>query len=109
MSINPDPLYVACTRPAMKWGVPFDGFVVNGVASLVFGIAVVGSPIALFIGLPVHFALRELCRVDPHFFHKWKMFLETKMKSRTGSLWGGSRLQPSSSRMRRSSDISSYV
>jgi type IV secretion system protein VirB3 len=104
-----DPLYVACTRPAMKWGVPFEGFVANAVGTALFAVVIIGSPPGFLVGFLVHFALRELCRIDPHFFHKWKLFFNTKMRSRTGALWGGSRLQPSIVNLRKAQDVDSCV
>jgi type IV secretory pathway VirB3-like protein len=93
----------------MKWGVPFEGFVVNSVISLFVAVLIIGSPVGFVLGLIVHMIMRELCRVDPHFFHKWRMFSETKMRSMTGAVWGGSRLQPAPSRVRRPGDFPSYV
>lgn len=90
-----DTLFVACTRPAMRWGVPFEGFVANALLTGGVTVFIIGSPPGFLIGIFVHLALRELCRIDPHFFGKWRVFLNTKAKSRTGMIWGGSRLQPS--------------
>lgn len=104
-----DTLFVACTRPAMKWGVPFDGFVANAVLTSSVTVFLIHSPPGFFLGIGIHFALRELCRVDPHFFGKWRLFLNTKARSRTGVVWGGSRLQPSPSRIRNAREVATSV
>ncbi len=104
-----DTLFVACTRPAMKWGVPFDGFVANAVLTSSVTVFLIHSPPGFFLGIGIHFALRELSRFDPHFFGKWRLFLNTKARSRTGVVWGGSRLQPSPSRIRNAREVATSV
>ena len=104
-----DPLYVAMTRPTMRWGVVFEGFVANAMITSGITVFIIHSPPGFFIGIAVHFALRELCRVDPHFFGKWRLFLKTKARSRTGVIWGGSRLQPSPTWVRRASEVRASV
>lgn len=93
----------------MKWGVPFEGYVGNFVGTVGVAVFIVGNPMGFAAGFAVHFILRELCRVDPHFFRKWRMFFETKARSTSGAIWGGSRLQPSPTRVRRSRDVATYV
>jgi type IV secretion system protein VirB3 len=104
-----DTLFVACTRPTMKWGVPWDGVVVNAVATTVITIFVFGSPLGFSLFFAMHMGMRELCRVDPHFFYKWRLWSMTKAKSTTGNLWGGSRLQPSPSKIKRPTEVRSCL
>lgn len=104
-----DTLFVACTRPATKWGVPYDGLRVNAAVTLFIATVIISSPFGLALGVGIHMGMRELCRIDPHFFHKWKIWLETKGKSKTQTLWGGSRLNPSPTRITSASEIRSAL
>jgi type IV secretion system protein VirB3 len=104
-----DTLFVAMTRPEMKWGVPWDGIRANAVLTTIVTVFIIHSPPGFLIGIGVHFALRELCRIDPHFFHRWKLYFTTKARSKTKSLWGGSRLQPSPDRVRSAADMETSV
>lgn len=92
-----DTLFVAMTRPATKFGVPWEGFIANAIFTAIVTILVVRRPYGFAIGILIHFVLRELCRVDPHFFWRWRLFFQTKALSTrlTSAFWGGSRLQPS--------------
>jgi len=102
-------LFVALTKPPTKWGVPFDGFVANGIITSAVTVLIIHSPPGFLLGVVIHFGLRELCRVDPHFFRKWRLFAETKMRSRTGVIWGGSRLQPSPYRVTTDAEFATSV
>ena len=104
-----DTLYVACTRPPTKWGVPFQGFVANAALTSGVTVFIIHSPPGFLLGVLVHFALRELCRVDPHFFGKWQLWGTTKARSLTKHVWGGSRLQPSPTRVRKAAEMPSSV
>lgn len=104
-----DTLFVAMTRPETKWGVPWDGIRANAAFTMIVTVFIVHSPPGFLLGVGVHFALRELCRVDPHFFYRWKLFFTTKARSTTKAIWGGSRLQPSPSRTRRAADVRSSL
>jgi type IV secretion system protein VirB3 len=104
-----DTLYVAMTRPAMRWGVPLEGLVVNIVFTLLVTCVFIGRPPGFAIGFVIHFIMREWTRHDPHFFRRWRLWYETKFRSQTRGQWGGSRLQPSSSFVRQSSDVRSSI
>ena len=104
-----DPLFVALTRPPMKWGVPFEGFKWNVILTAGLTIFIIQAPPGFFLGLIVHFVLREVARVDPHFFHKWKLWSMTRARSITKHLWGGSRLQPSSGFVSHASQLPSCL
>ena len=91
MTRTVDTLYVACTRPAMKWGVTYDGCKANFVVTLLVTTIVVKNPLGFIMGGAIHMAFRELCHIDPHFFSKWRLFFLTKAKSPDGAVWGGSR------------------
>lgn len=107
-----DILFVACTRPPLKWGVPWTGFRLNCVITLIFATVVWGSPLGFLLGVGVHFGLRELVRIDPHFFGKWVLWSKTKAVSTVSIeplIWGGSVLRPSASRVRRADQVISCL
>lgn len=93
----------------MKFGVPWDGIKLNAGVTSVVTFVIIGNPLGFFLGVAFHMALRELTRIDPHFFQKGKLLLKTKMKSVTGHIWGGSRLQPSPARVRRAAEMRSSL
>lgn len=104
-----DTLFVAMTRPEMKWGVTWDGILVNIGITFFVTTLIIHRPWAFLIGIGIHLGMKELCRVDPHFFHKWRKFVNTKGRSITGAVWGGSRLQPSRTKIKKAAEIRSGV
>ena len=104
-----DTLYVACTRPTTKLGVPYEGFVVNAFVTCFVTLMIIHQPPGFLLGVAIHMGMRELCRTDPHFFHKWKIWLNTKAKSKTQTLWGGSRLDPSPTRIATAAEVRSSL
>jgi type IV secretion system protein VirB3 len=102
-----DTCFVAMTRPSVKWGVPFEGFVANAGLTAGVTVFVIHSPPGFLLGVLVHFALREVCRINPHFFWQWRLWGATKAKSLTRHIWGGSRLQPSPTRVRKAAEMAS--
>jgi type IV secretory pathway VirB3-like protein len=107
--LTTDTLYVACTRPETKWGVPYDGLRVNAFLTLVLTTLIIQQPPGLLVGVAIHMGMRELCRIDPHFFRKWRIWMETKGKSKTYHLWMGSRLDPSVTRVTKANEIRSSL
>jgi type IV secretion system protein VirB3 len=105
MNHAPDPLFVACTRPTMKWGVPFEGYCANVAMTTIFTTGIMGNPLYFSVGVVVHFVMKEKAARDPHFFHLWWLFFSTKMRSMTGHIWGGSRLQPAPAFATKASDM----
>lgn len=104
-----DDLYVAATKPAMKMGVTYEGWRANVILTVLATVIVVQNPLGFATGIAVHFILRELCRVDPHFFRRWTLFSRTKMRSATRAIWGGSRLDPSRIRATRAAEVMTCV
>lgn len=88
-----DPLFLACTRPAMIMGVPMEAM---GVNVMVSGLAflVGGSLLYLLVAPAMHLVFRAICRVDHNAFRLLLVFVDTKGRSRNGSLWGGSSATP---------------
>jgi type IV secretion system protein VirB3 len=104
-----DTLYVAMTRPPMRWGVPVDALLANAAFTTFATMLVIHRPPGFLLGVAVHFLLRELCRIDPHFFGKWRLWCATKARSTTGVIWGGSYLAPSRLRIRSARELASSV
>lgn len=109
MSRSSDTLFVAITRPEMKWGVPWDGIRANVLITSVFTTVIISNPLGFFMGFGFHYAMRALCRVDPHFFWRWRLFFATKAKSTSSALFGGSSLHPSTSRTRKAAQMRSSL
>jgi len=93
----------------MWWGVPHEGFLANALVTCAVAVLVSHSPPGFLIGVLVHFALREVCRADPHFFRKWTLWMRTKARSTSVVTWGGSRLQPSPVRIRSPQQVRTSV
>ncbi len=109
MSRQPDLLFVALTRPPMKWGVPFIGLCWNTAITVVFAAGIWGNPTGFLIWPAVHAVMRAKAAIDPHFFHLWTIWFRTKARSMTGHVWGGSRLQPSPTYLRNAREMRSGV
>jgi len=105
MARTVDTLFVAVTRPPMKWGVPYQGFLINGAITTVVVMLLIQSPPGYLLGVGIHLAMRELCRTNPHFFHKWSLWGKTRARSMTMHVWGGSRLQPTYSTVKRAAEM----
>lgn len=95
--ITRDTLFLALTRPPMKWGVPYEGFVCNVVGSFLIGLWL-GSPLYWPICILVHFPMRALASHDHNFFRVRRLMIQTKGQSVGSDLWGGSSLAPLPSR-----------
>jgi hypothetical protein len=52
-----DTLFVAMTRPSVKWGVPTEGFVVNFFVTFAVTVFLIHRPPGFLLGVFVHFAL----------------------------------------------------
>jgi len=111
MARTEDTLFVAMTRPSVKWGVPIEGLLVNGALTAVVTCFIVRAPPGMVLFVPIHFAMRELCRTDPHFFFRWRQWFATKAKSGLAvrQLWGGSQLQPSVNIVKKAADMPSAI
>ncbi|MGH7025931.1 type IV secretion system protein VirB3 [Brevundimonas sp.] len=88
-----DPLFLACTRPAMIMGVPMEAMGVNVIVSgLVFLIG--GSLVYLLVAPALHLVFRAICRTDHNAFRLLFVYVDTKGRARNGALWGGSSPSP---------------
>ena len=75
-----DPLFVAVTRPAIKWGVTLDAIIVAGALVAVLMIAT-KNPLILLFYLPIHGVMYVLCQRDPRLLRLMMLWLKTKAKS----------------------------
>jgi len=88
-----DPLFLACTRPAMVMGVPMEAMGVNLIVSgIVFLVG--GSLLYLLVAPAVHLVFRAICRADHNAFRLLLVHVDTKGRARNGALWGGSSASP---------------
>ena len=88
-----EPLFLACTRPAMVMGVPMEAMGVNVIASgVVFLVG--GSLLYLLVAPVLHLVFRAICRADHNAFRLLFVFIDTKGRSRNGAFWGGSSPSP---------------
>lgn len=92
-SLAEDPLFLACTRPAMVIGVPMEAMGVNVILSgLVFLIG--GSLLYLLVAPALHMVFRAICRADHNAFRLLFVYVDTKGRARNSALWGGSSPSP---------------
>ena len=107
MSAREDPLvedvlFLACTRPAMVMGVPMEAMGVNIIVSACAFLAA-HSLLYLLVAPALHLVFRAVCRTDHNAFRVLFLFVQTKGRSRTESIWGGSSSPPlPTTRLRRS-------
>ena len=88
-----DPLFVAVTRPAMKWGVTLDGIIITSALITVLMIAT-KNPLTLLLYLPIHGLMYVLCLRDPRLFRLILLWLNTKAKSIAWHQFGAATASP---------------
>jgi type IV secretion system protein VirB3 len=95
-------LFLALTRPAMRWGVPVKGFTINLVSSLVTG-AWIGRILQhnwyMFVWFVVvaglmHVLLREASNRDHNLLNCWGLWLLLRGQQSLSNTWGGPSLAP---------------
>lgn len=88
-----EPLFLACTRPAMVMGVPMEAMGVNVILSGV--VFLVGGSLLYLLAAPaLHLVFRAICKADHNAFRLLFVFVDTKGRSRNGAIWGGSSPTP---------------
>jgi type IV secretion system protein VirB3 len=88
-----EPLFLACTRPALFLGVPMEAVALNVILSAVIFLAT-GSFGYLLVASALHLVFRAICKSDPNAFRVLYLYLETKGRARNHALWGGSSATP---------------
>lgn len=90
-----DPLFVAVTRPPMRWGVTFSALLVN----LVFTMEVfllTKNLLTLLVAVPIHGLCALLCLRDPRYFDLILVWGRTTLPAylRNARVWKGSSYCP---------------
>jgi type IV secretion system protein VirB3 len=90
-----DPLFVAVTRPPMRWGVTFSALLFN----LVFTMEVflfTKNLLTLLIAVPIHGVCALLCVRDPRFFDLILLWGRTRLPAYLGNarFWRASSVSP---------------
>jgi type IV secretion system protein VirB3 len=89
--VSVDPLFVAVTRPPMRWGVTFSALLFN----LVFTMEVflfTKNLLTLLIAVPIHGVCALLCARDARFFDLILLWGRTRLPAYLGNgrLWRAS-------------------
>lgn len=80
-----DPLFVAVTRPPMRWGVTYSGLLLNGVFT-VEAFLISKNLLWLAACLPIHLMFYLLCLHDPNFFELFRLWGRTRLAGHFGNL-----------------------
>ena len=73
-----DPLFVAVTRPPMRWGVTFSALLVNLVFTMETFL-LTKNLLTLLIAVPIHGVCVLLCLRDPRFFDLMLLWGKTRL------------------------------
>ena len=88
-----DPLFLACTRPAMLAGVNLEAMVLNVMVTM-SSFVLFGSFVCLGLGVVVHLIFRQIVRYDHNAFRTLFVWFDTAGRSKNTALWGGSSVTP---------------
>ena len=90
-----DPLFVALTRPAMRWGVTFSALLVNLVVTMELFL-LTRNLLTLLIALPIHGVCALLCARDARFFDLFLLWGRTRLPAYVGNarLWRAGSTSP---------------
>ena len=93
--VSVDALFVAVTRPPMRWGVTFSALLFN----LVFTMEVflfTKNLLTLLIAVPIHGVCALLCVRDARFFDLLLLWGRTRLPAYLGNArrWGASSVSP---------------
>ena len=88
-----DTLFTGLTRPATVLGIHFFAFVIEIiVVAIIF--LMIGNPLYLLIGVPVHGFLYLLSGSDPNRFAAMWVWLQTNGRCLNTKFWGGASFSP---------------
>ena len=90
-----DPLFVAATRPPMRWGVTYSALLTNLVFTMEVFLAT-RNLLALGLALPIHGVAMLLCASDARFFDLMLLAGRTRLPAALGNLgyWLASSYSP---------------
>jgi type IV secretion system protein VirB3 len=94
-----DMMFLALRRPAMKWGVPYLGCLMNLSVSLIVAAIIGKHSLMMFayfpsLAVPTHLLMRITFSKDYHRLNCWMVWLYTAAKDGFDGYWGGSSLSP---------------
>jgi type IV secretion system protein VirB3 len=93
--LTADPLFVAATRPPMRWGVTYAALLCNLVFTMeVFLLS--RNLLTLLVALPIHGAEALLCARDPRCFDLLLLWARTRLPALLGNqlYWRASSYSP---------------
>lgn len=97
-TLVPDPLFVAVTRPAMAFGVPYAALLCTAVLS-VESFLLSRNILALGLCAPLFGIARLLCSSDPRYFEICLLWVSCRVYAPgSGKAWGARTLDPIASR-----------
>jgi type IV secretion system protein VirB3 len=90
-----DPLFVAATRPPMRWGVTYSALLFNLVFTMEVFLAS-RNLLSLALALPIHGVAALLCASDARFFDLLLLAARTRLPAAMGNLllWRASSYSP---------------
>jgi type IV secretion system protein VirB3 len=93
--LTADVLFVAATRPPMRWGAPYIAILINVVVTMEVFLAV-QNPLVLLLMVPVHGVCALLCARDARFFELAQLWMQTRMLGLLGNAlaWKGATYSP---------------
>ncbi|PWC56208.1 hypothetical protein TSH7_28675 [Azospirillum sp. TSH7] len=91
--LTEDPLFLACTRPAMWRGVPLEAVALTGMATTIVFV-MMGNPLYLLVGVALHGAIRLVIAYDHNLFGLLRLWADTKARARNREIWGGASVSP---------------
>jgi type IV secretion system protein VirB3 len=83
--LTADPLFVAVTRPPMRWGVTYSGLLVNGLFTME-AFLMTHNLLWLLACIPIHLVCYLLCLHDPNFFELFRLWGVTRLAGHFGNL-----------------------
>lgn len=90
-----DPLFVAVTRPPMRWGVAYEALLLNLVVTMeVF--VLTKNLLTLLIAIPIHGICALLCAQEARYFHLMLLWGRTRLPAHLGTirLWRAASYSP---------------
>jgi type IV secretion system protein VirB3 len=93
--LTADVLFVAATRPPMRWGAPYLAILINMVITMELFL-LVQNPLVLLIAVPVHGVCALLCARDARFFELAQLWMQTRLLGLIGNYrgWKGCSYSP---------------
>jgi type IV secretion system protein VirB3 len=90
-----DPLFVAATRPPMRWGVTYAALLCNLVFTLELFL-VAKNLLTLLIALPIHGTCALLCAREARIFDLLWLWMRTRLLAHVGNfrVWRASSVSP---------------